>query len=451
MSFVAPDLVAHAERRARLASVLGRLLLSEPGDDVAEVVSGIAELEALASHDDELSAEYERLFLREVPLYESVFLGTDGQRGGPIVSQVTDLYRRHDFDEAGLWRVPSADHLGLELRFYAHVVSLEAAAWNDDRPEEAARLIEAEREFLGAHLGQWGEVCVAAIQRRASDGPYRALATAVGELLASEAERLRPAPHHPGMPDVVVDRAPARVGPARLTRWLLAPSLCGAFLDVDDLADAALSIGAPWRPSDARSRFRHVVESAIDGGDLDRLLAQLRPAVEQWREAHALNEAARDADRRVWIRWRQQADETLALIDRVGRSPRDDASGGKVVVTVSGPGHHDRAAAAAEVIAALAPLGRRIAVSSDLRPRLADDVESLLASGAEEVLLSGGSVAAVAVTDGGERDDRERRHLTDPEVLVRLVASAGPRRATVQGPDPATADVLRLIPQRLKP
>lgn len=412
---------------------------------MADVVAGIAELEPLATPDEALSAEYERLFLREVPLYESVFLGPDGQRGGPLVSEVTEFFRRHDFDEAERWRVPSPDHLGLELRFYGHLVSREADAWNDDRPDEAARLVEAERDFLACHLGQWGEVAIAAVRRRCTDGPYAALAVATGEFLAAEAERLRHAPQHPGMPEVALDPAPARLGPARLARWLLAPSQCGAFLDVDDLADAALSIGAPWRPSDARSRFRHVVESAIDGGDLDALLAHLRPAVEQWREVHALNEAARDGDRRVWIRWRQQAEETLALIDKM-MSPSPESSEEGVVVTVSGGGHHDRAEVAAQVVAQLAPLGRRVVVSAGLRPRLADDLDALLAAGAEEVLLSGSSVTAVAVADGGGVADRERRHLGEADILVRLVAGAAPVHVEVEGSSAPADEVRRLIP-----
>lgn len=426
MTATMSDLVEQAARRARLAALLGRLLLAEPGPDAADLVRGIDELEPLGRADAELSAEYERLVLREVPLFESVFLGTDGQRGGPIVAEVLDWYRRYDFDEGDAWRVPSADHLGVELRFLGHLIAREAGAWDADRPDDAARFVEAQREFLAAHLGQWGEVAVAAVARRAGASPYAALACAVGELLVSEAERLRTAPHHDGMPPVATEEPPRNLGPARLARWFLAPARAGVFLDVDDLADASLSIGVPWRPSDPRSAFRHVVESAVDGGDLDRLLLSLRPTVCAARDAAACNEHERDGDRRVWTRWRLQAEHTLELIDRLagGGLDRGDESG-RVTVSVRGPGHHERTRAAAAVVRAVAPIAT-VAVSADLRPRLADDVAALIDAGATEVLLAGASVSAVAMRDGGNDADREQRHLVDANVVVRLVPAAGP-------------------------
>ena len=438
------DLFEQAARRARIAAALGRLLLQEPGPDAAELVGQLPELAPLGRTDPDLASTYERLFLREIPLFESVFLGPDGQRGGAVLGEVIDLYRRHDFDEITTWRVPSADHLGLELRFLGHLAAGEAGAWQDDRPDEATRLVEAQRDLLAHHLGQWGEVAVAAVLRRAGDGPYRTLAVAVAELLADESERLRPAPDHAGMPTVESTAPPDHLGPARIARWLLAPSRAGAFLDVDDLADAAAAIGAPWRPSDPRSAFRHVVESAVDGGDLDRLLARLRPTVEQWRDAHAANEASRDGNRRVWRHWRLQADRTLDLIDRLagrGLGGAGTDPSGPVVVQVTGPGHHERAECGARVVAALAGLGR-IAVSADLRPRLAGDLAALLAAGADEVLLGADTVTAVALADGGETTEREGRHLPGVEILVRLVPSSEPAAVTVEGAGPL-ADSIR--------
>ncbi len=86
------DLVDQAARRARLAALLGRLFVSEPGPDLAPLVDGVDELAPLASGDGALAADYERLLLREVPVYESAFLGDDGQRGGPISAAVAAVY-----------------------------------------------------------------------------------------------------------------------------------------------------------------------------------------------------------------------------------------------------------------------------------------------------------------------------------------------------------------------
>ncbi len=108
----------------------------------------------------------------------------------------------------------------------------------------------------------------------------------------------------------------------------------------------------------------------------------------------------------------------------------------RVTVVISGPGHHDRAEAAADLIGHLRALGR-VGVHAELRPRLAADVEALLEAGAGAVRLAGSSVEGVfrdrAVSaDGGRADEPDRRdELVDVEILVELVASAEPIAATV--------------------
>ena len=65
----------------------------------------------------------------------------------------------------------------------------------------------------------------------------------------------------------------------------------------------------------------------------------------------------------------------------------DVSSVGGVEVVICGPGHHDRAERARPVVAAIAALGLEVAVQTDLRPRLADDIRSLLHAGASFVRL----------------------------------------------------------------
>lgn len=310
------DLVDQAVTRARLAALLGRLLAGEPGPDLGPLVADIERLAPLASGDPALTADYERLLLREVPVYESVFLDAGGQRGGPVTAAVTASYEAAGFDETAAWRVAGPDHLGLELRCYGQLCAEESAGWESDQPDRAARAVEAARDLLAAHLGAWGEVAMEAVRRRAGTSPYADVAVAVMSFLASEAERLRPAPDHPGLPPVEVDPPPRRMGPHRLARWLLAPACSGAYLDTDDLGTAARLLGIPWRPSDPRSRFGQVVEDAASGGDLDLLLAALRPAIERWRQFHAEREATRSGDTRAWRTWRLRTEQALELVGR---------------------------------------------------------------------------------------------------------------------------------------
>ncbi len=100
-----------------------------------------------------------------------------------------------------------------------------------------------------------------------------------------------------------------------------------------------------------------------------------------------------------------------------------------VTVVVSGPGHHDRAEAAADLIGRLAELGR-VGVVAELRPRLAADVEALLDAGAEAVRLSGERIA-------GEFGSGSGRELGDVDIVVELVAAAQPITAAVE-PDSLT-------------
>lgn len=418
-----PDLVAQAARRARLAALLGQLLLEEPGPALAELTAGVGVLEPLATGDPALAVAYERLLLREVPPYESVFTDHDGQLGGEVAGAVSRLYERHGFDEAGRWRVAGPDHAGLELRLYARLCAQEAAAWQDDRPDQAVAAVEAERLLLAEHLGRWGPVFADVLAERAGSGPYAALARALGEFLAEEADRLRPAPDHPEMPAVEARVPPARPGPARLARWLLAPGSAGAWLGGDTLGAAALGLGIPWRPSDPRSHFRQVVEEATDSGDLAELLAGLRPAVAAWRDRHAGRVESQPGLARVWRSWQLQAEQTLALIDRTAQAHAGPA-GAPVVVTVTG------AQAAADAARAVLALGLRAAVAVEIPPPVATGITALVTAGVDDVVLvdrSGRSVGSV-----GEAAAADVVIRVEPGATGVSVEGDGPREQQVR-------------------
>ncbi len=429
----ARDLVDQAGRRARLAALLGALLLEEPGPALAALARGVPALEPLAGADPEVAVQYERLLLRDVPPYESVFLSDDGQLGGETARAVAAIYTRHGFDEDGRWRVAGADHLGLQLRFYAQLCAEESAGWEEDRPDRAVAAVEAERTFLADHLGQWGSVAAHVLMSAAGAGPYQALAEALADFLAEEADRLRPAPDHPELPALEPRVPPARLGPARLARWLLAPGSSGVWLDAGTLADAALRLGIPWRASDPRSQFRKVIEDATDGGDLADLLAGLRPTVERWRDSHAARESSAPGAARIWRAWRLQAEQTLALIDRIGAGGGEDDAGPArpVVVTVAD------AVGARTTVERLGRVGLRTTVSAELPPELAGYLSTLLAAGADELLLHGTGVTAAAWAEGGNTEEREARLLPDADVFIRLVPGSGPTRVTSRGRDAA--------------
>ena len=402
------DLVVQAERRSCLAAILGRLLVGEPGPHLAELVHGIDELGELGSDDPGLRADYVRLLLCEVAPFESVFLGDDGHRGGEIAADVAARYRDHKFVHDPTWRVAGADHLGIELLFYARLCTEEASGWRDDRPDRAAEAVADERAFLADHLGRWGRVAARVLELEATSGPYRALGRAVAAFLAEEAERLRPDPEYPGMLPIEPVAAPRRLGPARMAGWLLAPARCGCWLRASSIADAARSIGAPWRPSDTRSRLQSVLEQCADAQELRDVLAALRPALVDELTHIDVRVAESDGDRRSWLRWRSQLAYTIELVDHVSKpSEEADRRSAPVSVTVHGQDGDTRTAMAGELVRALRARDIESAVVVGLdEGRVGDPVRDLVGAGARDVLLVGADITAVAYRDQGSPLDR---------------------------------------------
>ncbi len=297
------DLALIAERRGGLAALLGLLTLEEPGSGLAPLVADIPALAPLASGDPAIATEYERAFLRGVPLYESVFRSEDGQHGGETVTEIVERYERLGFSEHldRRWRVAGADHLGLQLRCLAQLCHEEAAAWRAGTPDKAMETIETERTFLSNHLAGWAPVAVHCAIRCVGEGAYRALLVAIADYLTEEFERLRPAPDFGSQIDI--EPLPTNLGPARLARLLLAPATSGTWLSSTLIGRASRSIGAPWRPSDTRSALRHIIDDAHDSGDLHIVLEPIAAdleAVIAWHHQHGARSPGNAANARRW-------------------------------------------------------------------------------------------------------------------------------------------------------
>lgn len=316
------DLALIAERRGALAALLGLLLLEEPGPGLADLVADLPALAPLGSGDAGIATEYERVFLRGVPLYESVFRSDDGQHGGEILAACVDDYQLVEFHEheTGRWRVAGADHLGIQLRCYARLCLDEAGAWRAETPDRAMSSVETERAFLANHVAPWATVAVDAAIELAGDGPYRQVLEAVAELLAEEYDRLRPAPSF-GSPvaadPLPANPLPANLGHARLARLLLAPATCGTWLSPAVIAAASRSIGAPWRPSDTRAALRHLIETAVATDDLSVVLAPLAVAVHDAARRHGESASRSPGNAANALRWAASAAEMLGLLERI--------------------------------------------------------------------------------------------------------------------------------------
>jgi TorA maturation chaperone TorD len=316
------DLALLAERRAGLAGLLGLLLLEEPGPQLTDLVGALPTLAALASGDPEIDSDYERIFLRGVPVYESVFRNDDGQHGGEALASVMDRYKRVGYNEhtEQRWRIAGADHLGLELRCYAHLCGREAAAWRGDIPDKAVEAVEIERAFLADHLAAWAQIALAAVTPIAAGSPYEHVVGAVGDFLQEEILRLRPAPLL-GQ-EIDIDPLPANFGPFRLARLILSPATAGTWLQSTVIAHAAERIGSPWRPSDNRSALRHVIEAAQDSGDLASILQPILMAIRVAGAEHAERASAEAENEANWCIWRARTGAMSTFLEQIIASNR---------------------------------------------------------------------------------------------------------------------------------
>ena len=360
------DLALLADRRAGLSALLGLLLLEEPGPGLLDLVAGVPALAALATGDPGIAVVYERVFLRGVPLYESVFRNVDGQQGGATLARVVEHYDRVGFTEhlENRWRIAGADHLGLELRCYAQLCHDEAAAWHSDIPDAAMAAVETERGFLAAHVSAWAQVALDAALLEAGDSPYHPLVEAIVEFLHDEHRRLRPGPMVGHAVEVAA--LPDNLGPARLARLLLAPATSGMWLSSTVIAAATGAIGAPWRPSDARSALRLAVESAEGGGDLRVLLTPIAEAVRVAAVSHAGRAVLEPANEANWRRWQTSAETMADLLDSVidRGALRTTAPRSSETITISGADPATLAEAVDAVIAQLHQQGFEVSTSS---------------------------------------------------------------------------------------
>lgn len=333
------DLAERAERRAAFAALAGTLLLAEPGPALGEHVAAVPSLASLAW--SATAVDFERIFLRSVQPYESIFRSDTAERGGAVALRVADSYDEIGFDEhrTQRWRVAGPDHLGLELRAHASLIALEAASWRGERPDEAARHVETQRRFFADHLAWWAQVALDALAEVAGGTPYAPLLGEVSGFVAEEIDLLRPLPllDTSQLPEV---HPLGAMGPSRLARHLLAPARSGIWLGTRQIADAASALGFPWRPMDGRQNLTPLVAAAFDAGEIAELVA---PWIDIARSTIGSHLRRADEQPGAEVAWRhaaQLAEATLRRLETIGESSLDARADDEIVVRIAGADVH---------------------------------------------------------------------------------------------------------------
>jgi putative dimethyl sulfoxide reductase chaperone len=153
----------------------------------------VAESLATGEGNDELAADYARLFVGPGHVlaspYESVHVTVDRLLFDVPTFQVRAAYQAFGLSAPRLNQEPD-DHLGLELAFLAQLclLTMESTARGDGA--EVERLRAAHRQFLTEHVLRFGPACLDAVAAHAQTAFYRGFAALGAGLLAQAAEQL---------------------------------------------------------------------------------------------------------------------------------------------------------------------------------------------------------------------------------------------------------------------
>ena len=277
--------------RARVYGLLAHLVLR--GLDAERLATHRAlgwlvpehdELELGAALDldlDAVAADHHRWFQLELFPYAGVYLDPSA-RAGAWAERVRHHYARAGFrprlDEL------AADHLGIELAFASFVSAAASEALDDGHVELADQLLDGLLAFFDEALLSWLPALVAAAESLGPETYWTQVIHAILELVAEHRQALvrRPDQHQRSAPglapseDILADH---RTGLRRVAEHLLVPAASGLGLTRADLARLGRNRALPRGFGSRLIMLDNLLRSAVDYGQLDALLADLRALV----------------------------------------------------------------------------------------------------------------------------------------------------------------------------
>jgi TorA maturation chaperone TorD len=196
------NLATEAMERSGLYGLLATLFRAEPSQELLERLSeppirdvledlGCNLGEALSA--EALAVEFTQLFLgpgNHVPPYGSVHVpGGSGNLWGRETAEFRRFIEASGFDYAeGTGMLP--DHISVGLDFMTHLTRIEAAAWEEDRADDALNALRLQQAFMSKHLGSWTPTFFDKVKARASEPFYASIAELADRVLACEKDDL---------------------------------------------------------------------------------------------------------------------------------------------------------------------------------------------------------------------------------------------------------------------
>ena len=144
----------------------------------------------------ELAVDYVRVFIGSgvdafsaAYPYESVYTSPRRLMMQAARDEVLAIYRSMGIEKAESWH-EAEDHVAAELEFMATLATRTAALCREGDEDGAARLLRTQRGFLADHLYAWTGMLTADMRKFARTDFYKALASLLDGLLASDKETL---------------------------------------------------------------------------------------------------------------------------------------------------------------------------------------------------------------------------------------------------------------------
>jgi TorA maturation chaperone TorD len=262
------------EARSRAYGLLARILLKGiDADSVGQVAKLPELLEGVPSppDPDELAHEHHATFHLGAFPYAGVFLDAQA-KAGAWADQVQAHYDAAGFrprlDEV------SADHLGVMLAFSSWATGAQGDAVRDGEMKIAARIEQIVAAFLEECVLSWLPSLVVAVEQCGSRFWTNVVTMALG-LAADHRKQLRHADRPVDLGSVESPLTDERAGLRDIAEFLLTPQRSGVFLTGGDIAKMGREHDVPRGFGGRQIMLTNLLRSAVDLGELPRVLESL--------------------------------------------------------------------------------------------------------------------------------------------------------------------------------
>lgn len=179
------------EARRSLYALLAQCYLHPPDWSALATLRSIPDIAAAIPETpdalERLQVEYESVFGQNAYPYESLYVDHDLMLNTAATHRVARLYQDCGFAVDA--PVGAPDHLGVELRLMAHLLTIESTALRDNNPALLTWSRAQQYRCLVHHLAYWAPVFLRTVERVTDQPLYCTLAQVTLELILNDLEQ----------------------------------------------------------------------------------------------------------------------------------------------------------------------------------------------------------------------------------------------------------------------